>query len=650
MKRLRLVCTIAVILSITSMVTSLCAAGQQITIIHTNDLHSHLLGFSPNIDYTPLKVGDDATVGGWARIAGVISEVRRNRTNPVLVLDAGDFLMGSLFHMLSREEAFELRLMGAMGYDVVTLGNHEFDLKPAGLARILSAAERFPIPSIVLSNAIFSDESVADNDLERVFTRGVVRPYRIIEKGGIRIGLFGLMGRDAAEVAPFASPVTFEDPAIAARKMVEKLRSEEKVDIVICLSHSGLADDPERSEDEILARQVPGIDIIISGHTHTKTDLRRVHDTLIVQAWSYGRQVGVMDITWDSGRVSLKSYRLIDINDSIGGDPRIAAMIDVFESRIDEEFLVAKGLAFRQIIAHTPFTLEISEEECNLGNLIADSIPWYINTRDPDPGGPAGRVEIGVISNGVIRDAIKPGKTGGIAVCDTFRAIPLGIGFDDRSSMGYPLISFYIYPAEVKKALEILTSIYPLKGPDYYLQISGVRFSYNPHRMIFDRVTEVWLGDEQGGYAPLDCSASNKRLIRVAADIYNATFLKVVGNFTWHILDIVPKDRNGNPTPDLKTVRVDADRQTPGIQELKEYMGVMDYIRSFPDTTGDGVPDIPERYRGRLGRQRVEASWNPFELLRGGTYVTWIAFGSLLALLLIVILIAGFVRRMLRRS
>jgi 5'-nucleotidase len=215
--------------------------------------------------------------------------------------------------------------------------------------------------------------------------------------------------------------------------------------------------------------------------------------------------------------------------------------------------------------------------------------------------------------------------------------------------MGYPLISFYIYPAELKKALEILTSIYPLKGPDYYLQLAGVKFSYNPHRMIFDRVTEIWLGDNQRGYTRLDYPASNKRLIRVAADIYNATFLKIVGNFTWHILDIVPKDRDGTPIADLKSVRVDADKRTPGIQELKEYMGVLEYIRALPDTTGDGVPDIPERYRNKLGRQFVEVSWNPFNLLKRGTYVTWIAFGTIVIALLTVIVIAHLVWRVIRR-
>jgi len=625
------------------------ADGKMITIVHSNDLHSHLLGFSPNIDYTPSETGDDKTVGGWARIATVIRDVKQDRTNPVLVVDAGDFLMGSLFHMLSREEAFELRLMKAMGYDVVTLGNHEFDLKPAGLTRILTANQRDQIPFIVSSNAIFSSESEADDELEKVFAEGIVEPYLVLEKDGVRIGFFGLMGKGAAEVAPFASPVKFEDPVAAAKRMVKKLREGEKADIVVCLSHSGLSDNPEKSEDEVLAREAPGIDIIISGHTHTKTDVRKVNDTLVVQAWCYGRQLGVMDIDWDGGKVSLKDYRLIDINDSIGGDARITAMISGFEDRINEEVLAGEGFEFREIIARTPFKLEIVEDECNLGNLIADSIRWYINKYDSDLDDPANKVEVGVISNGVIRDDIEIGRTGDVAVCDVFRAIPLGIGFNDRASMGYPLITFYIYPSEMKKALEILTSVYPLKGGDYYLQVSGVKFSYNPNRMIFDRVTEIWLGAEENGYSLLDYSKSNKRLIRVAADIYNATFLKVVGNFTWHFLDIVPKDRVGNPVDDLRSVRVDADKQAPGIQELKEYAGVLEYVRSFPDITGDGVPDIPEKYRGKLGRQLVEASWNPFKLLKRGTHVTWIACGAIFIVLLIVILIIGLARHVIRR-
>ena len=105
---------------------NLFAAEIPLTIIHSNDLHSHFLGFSPNNDYSSSTTHDDETVGGWARIAHVIKEVKAHRSHPVLVLDAGDFMMGSLFHLASREEAFELRLLAMMGYDVITLGNLYF--------------------------------------------------------------------------------------------------------------------------------------------------------------------------------------------------------------------------------------------------------------------------------------------------------------------------------------------------------------------------------------------------------------------------------------------------------------------------------------------------------------------------------------------
>ncbi len=627
-------------------------AGERVlTIIHSNDLHSHFLGAPSNLDYTPDVIGDDHTLGGLARIATVIKDVKRDRRNPVLVLDAGDFLMGSLFQLLSREQAFELRLIKMMGYDMVTLGNHEFDLKPRGLARILNTASRVgQIPSLVCSNAIFSQESAADDELEKVFTAGIVKPYRVLEVDGTRIGFFGLMGKDAAEVAPFASPVHFEDPIVSARRMVKVLRENEKVDVVICLSHSGLSPNKKKSEDEILAREVKDIDVIISGHTHTKLDTPlQVNGTIIVQAWAYGKQLGVLDVKLSNGKVSLKSYEVIPINDTIKGDPEISNRIQTFEDQIDRDILSEAHLSFKKVIAETPFDLTIKTEESNLGNLIADALGWYVRKSEHMSGEPGNRVDVSVISNGVIRDPIAKGRTGKVAVCDVFRAIPLGIGFDGAETMGYPLISIYVYPSEIKKALEILTSIYPIKGSDYFLQLSGVQFTYNPYRMIFDRVTDIRLGNEEKGYTPLDYSPSNKRLLRVVADIYNATFLKVVGDFTFHILDIVPKNSQGRPVEDLKTMRVDADKQRPGIQELKEWKAVMEYVRSFKDTDGDGIPNIPEKYRSKLGRNVIEASLNPYKLLKRGTYVTWSTLGALLLILLLLFAIGWFIRRKIRR-
>ncbi len=188
------------------------------TIVHTNDMHSHLQGFPPELRlHAARHAGDDATVGGWARIATVIRSVKAGRGNPVLVLDAGDFLMGSLFHMVSREKAVELRLMKAMGYDAVGLGNHEFDLEPDGLARILTAARGAACRWCCFSNAVFGSTSPDDDSLERAFADGLVRPYKLMTVNGVRIGIFALMGKEAAEVAPFASPVDFR-PAVEAAK------------------------------------------------------------------------------------------------------------------------------------------------------------------------------------------------------------------------------------------------------------------------------------------------------------------------------------------------------------------------------------------------------------------------------------------------
>lgn len=634
-----------VIITLLLAATSAFAKTNKLTIIHSNDLHSHFLGAPANLDYTPDRIGDDQTLGGWARIATMIETVRKNRDNPVLILDAGDFLMGSLFHLLSREEAFELRLLKQMGYDVVTLGNHEFDLKPAGLARILTTADAYQgLPTIVCSNLIFNAEKKTDDTLQNVFERGLIKPYTILVRGGLRIGIFGIVGLDAAEVAPFASPVTFKDPLDTATEMVNHLKGTEKVDLVVCLSHSGLASDPKHSEDEILAQKVNGIDVIISGHTHTKLDhVLKVNHTLIVQSWEYGKQLGILDVRFENGRLAVENYQPLAIDDTIPGDRSTTDLIHGFKKRIEQNVLGPLDLGFDQVVAHTAYDLEIDTRESNLGNLIADSIRWYINQYDSDPADPDTQVQVAFISNGVIRDPIKRGKTGRIAVSDVFRAIPLGIGFDHPETMGYALVSFYIYPSELKKAFEILTSIYPLKGSDYFLQFSGSRLVFNPNRMIFDRVTRIEIGSEANGYKRLDYSAGNKTLIRVAADIYNATFLKVVGNFTWHILDIVPKDRQGNPIENLKAVRVDADRQADGIQELKEWQGVLAYIRSFDDTTGDGIADIPNNYQGPLKRNVIRASWNPYHLLKDGSKVTWITFPALLSLVVILTLVVRLI-------
>ena len=629
------------------------AAEKRITIVHTNDMHSHLQGFSPEIDYQPFIVNADETRGGWSRVAAVIQKTKREKSSPVLVVDAGDYTMGSFFHMLNREEAFELRLLKAMGYDVVSLGNHEFDLKPAGLTATLRTAQaRGGMPQIVFANAVFDRQKPELADLEYAFGQAGVKSYTILERDGLKIGVFGILGKDAIEVSPFAKPLKFSDPIQAARNMVKILREQQKADLVVCLSHSGLRDNPKKSEDEILASEVKGIDIIVSGHTHTLLGKPLlVNGTLIVQAGSYGKHVGVLDIAWESGRVALKNYTLIPVDSSVAGDPKIQRMIDSFKQQLNARLLGPKNWSYDRIVAETAWDLKLAAEESPLGNLLADSIRWSVNRVSFDPGDPSSRVIVAVESNGVIRDDLLRGKTGQVGFGDLFRTIPLGIGVDD--TMSYPLVSFYLYGYELKRALEILTTVRPLKSNnDYFLQLSGLRFTYNPRRVPFDRVTAVEIGSEEEGYQPLDYSASNTRLYRVAANIYNATFLKVVGRFTYSLLEITPKDQNGRPLEKLSGALVDADPSLPGIQELKEWEGVLRYVQSFPDTNGNGIPDFPAKYSGKLGRIVEAPSCNPVHLFsRPATPTIIVLAGAGVVLWLIVVTVAVIQsRRKVRRG
>ncbi len=646
MKSHLILCSSVLIMAL--LASPLWAAEKRLTIIHTNDLHSQLLGHSPNIDYTPLITGDDTTVGGWARIATVIEAEKKSRDNPTLVLDAGDFLMGSLFHMVSREEAFELKLMKEMGYEVTTLGNHEFDLRPNGLARILtSAVADDRAPEIVLSNAIFNDEDEDDDTLEELFKKRIVKPYTILEKNGIKIGIFGLMGADAAEKAPFASPVEFGDIYELSRSMVSLLKEKEHVDLIILLSHSGLGGDLDSSEDMTLARQVPGIDVIISGHSHTKlVQPVEVNDTIVVQASANGTHVGVLDLKIGDSGVQLDAYKLVEITDEIPGHAGISRLIDQYVRFIDENVLKAVGLRFYQVIAQTDFDLTMGLEESNLGNLVTDSIRWYLNGIEYDKDDPLSKVRVAVGSNGAIRSPILKGKTGRIAVSDLFNSVPLGVGWDD--SMAYPLVSFYIYPFEIKKALEVLTTIAGLKGEDYFLQISGLKFKYNPYRMLFDRVTDIWIEEDPGTYAPLDYSGSSTTLIKVAANIYNTAFLKIVGDYTFGILNIIPKDRSGRAINDLAEARVDADKTRAGIQEVKEWKGLIEYVMTFEDSNGDGLPEIPERYRYKQGRIMKEASLNPISLLVRADYITWFALVVIVLMAGLLALVTYFIFRLFR--
>ena len=192
---------------------------RKIAIIHTNDLHSRLTGYAPESGYTPLIINDDKTVGGFARISAVIKDAKGINDGTTLVVDDGDFLMGTLFQSLEVKTGFQLGLMKKMGYDVVCIGNHEFDYGPDKLAQIVNASVKAgEIPSLLLSNAVFDKKDSEDDLLEKAFNDNIIRRKLILEKDGLKFGFFSLLGKVADENAAFATPVTFSKQIPSAKK------------------------------------------------------------------------------------------------------------------------------------------------------------------------------------------------------------------------------------------------------------------------------------------------------------------------------------------------------------------------------------------------------------------------------------------------
>jgi len=361
--------------------------GRQITIIHTNDLHSRLAGFAPELNYSPLSVNDDKTLGGFSRIAAIIENEKKKAGGITLVLDAGDFLMGTLFQGLEPSTGFQLRLMKKMGYDAVCIGNHEFDFGPAKLAEIInSAISNGEIPPVITSNIQFDPEDNGDDALDKLFQDGRISRTLIIEKEGIRIGLFSLMGVVADDNAAYARPVTFSRQIPAAEKMVSELKNN-GCDLVICLSHSGVWRDKKgewSGEDVELARKVKDIDVIISGHTHTTIEEPiMINNTVIVQTGEYGKSVGVLKMALDGEKSEAGEYVLVPVNDRIMGSREVAAMIDEQEVRLTNEILLPIGLGYRTPVAESDFPVECNEQgefrNSNLGPLVADAIYNYVN-------------------------------------------------------------------------------------------------------------------------------------------------------------------------------------------------------------------------------------------------------------------------------
>jgi 2',3'-cyclic-nucleotide 2'-phosphodiesterase (5'-nucleotidase family) len=360
------------------------APDRHVVVLFTSDEHSHLLAFSPELDDFPesTTAGTGALVGGISRRQALLTKQRaiaKAAGKDSILVSAGDNNMGTLSHVAFQTDSLDYRSLQTLGYDVTTLGNHEFDFGPAALANAITVAQAHGgLPPIVASNIHFG-AGPGDDSLQALYSSDVtddkpIHPYRVLTTAsGVKVGILGYVGVVASSEAPNKTPVEFSEarapsdagtPDASAlaiglpyvyedlQPVVDRLRDVEKVDLVVALGHAGIADPTtqasiETGEDWQICQNVTGIDLIVSGHAHDtspvpmKVTNKAGKPCLALNGSAFGQHVGYVDftipgkpgapVTWDT-----TTQTLLPVNDTTVPDEAVAASIPGLVQTIEE--------------------------------------------------------------------------------------------------------------------------------------------------------------------------------------------------------------------------------------------------------------------------------------------------------------------------
>lgn len=580
---------------------------KRFTLLHTSDEHSVFIPL-PAVDY---KDGvENPSRGGYARMGTLVKQIRSQKDDePVLVLSSGDFIGGSPYAWLILEGyAPELELMKEIGYDATTIGNHEFDYGPDVLAEYM---QRAGYPSLhhefpVLSSNLIIPEGHALNNVKlpssRMFTL----------ENGLRVGVFGLLGLEAYSLAPMAEPVEIFDPYQMAQKQVDQLR-EAGADVIVLLSHSGIKEDRE------LAERTDHIDVILGGHDHIQMQVPEViNSTIVLHSSNYLQHVGMLELEFDTETrtLSMKNEEednpfLIPLDSSIAEDSLIAVKVDEYTQKLNAFVSGFTDSLFTDALApvmHSDFavTMHAPMVETTVGNFVVDAMRLETAKVLGE------KVDFAIQANGVIRGDIMPGtmdfSRGKVSFMDLVTIAGLGSG--PEMSPGYPMVSIYLTAEEVLNVFEIAGLLSEMMGDTYFLQVSGVKYTYDPGKAVwltvpvadlpvpaYKSLKEVQLYDgegiqQEGGYVVLD--ENSNRLYHLVSDHYLTSFLPMIGDILPK-LKIVLKDKQGNPVDIDETIVYHQGR------EFKVWEAVARYASSF-DTGESGLPQMPAIYAAPQGR------------------------------------------------
>lgn len=618
----------------------------KLSIIFTSDIHSHLTS--------------DHGKGGLAKIKTKIDEIKEEYPDSFL-LDGGDFSMGTPFQTIFMREAAELRMLGYLDYDVTTLGNHEFDYRAKGLADMFKTAEKSKkvtrvteieydkntgmktkktienqyMPDVVSANidwnATLKDKKLSKDArrLKKAMASYGVQDYTVVEKGDARVAVFGLMGEEAIEDAPL-SGLKWQNYMERAKKIVEEIKRNGEADYIVCLSHSGYyRDKGNDSEDIKLAKAVPDIDVIISGHSHETLDKPiTVGKTQVVACGAYAKYLGHLVLNINKKGLSADSYKLHAMDKDVKEDSGTNAKLSTFKSLINEEYFSKFGYSTDQRLAESDFDFEKMDSfaknhsDSNLGNIISDS---YIYAVKKFEGSKYEPITCSVVPGGVVRGTFEKGK---ITVGDAFNVSSLGIGPDGVP--GYPVVSVYLTGKEIKNLIEVDASISP-RMPSAIIHMSGINYKTNNHRLILNRATDIKRVKADGSYENL----SNNKLYRVVGGLYSCQMLGLVTEQSKGLLSITPKDKKGKEIKNFDKHIVKS-----GGKELKEWYALAKYIDSFKGGK------VPSKYEKADARKTADNSYAPWSIVRQpNNYGVMILAILLIPVVIIVGLIIFFRRR-----
>ncbi len=567
------------LLMITSVVAPAVSADdtQNLSILFVHDSHDYLYPTSN------MYGGKIVEHGGAAKLATVIKE---NKGENTLFLDAGDFSMGTLYQAAYSTDAYELRNLGICGCSVTTFGNHEFDYGAKGAAQMLRSAiaSGDKLPQIVQSNIDLSGELTEEQlDFKKACEEYGVKENTVIECAGKKIGIMGLVG--ISTIACIQTDFEYIDYIKAAKKQVSKLQKE-GCDMIIALSHSGT--DGEKGEDVDLAKKVPGIDVIISGHTHsTLSKPLMVGETAIVSCGEYLKNVGKLTVSFSGDKMNVEDYKLIPLDSSVKEDPETKERFEKYKEEINKSYL-EEGETFDKVIAHSNFDfigldeMYATHQEYPLGDLIADS---YIYEAEQNG---INDIDVALVGLGTVRGSFEKGD---ITVADAFEICSLGVGSDGTA--GHPLVACYLYGWELKLLTEIDASVGELVS-SLKLSYSGLNYSFNSKRLILSKV--IGADIVKDGKAP--AKIEDKKLYKVVGNVYAINMLDMVHQYTKGILSIAPRDENGKKTFDFYSLAM----KDKNGGEIKEWIAFKDYLASF-EKGASGYPEIPDCYASQQGRK-----------------------------------------------